>query len=447
MARDPSFFVALWRPPTAVPARHSLSIERVAAGLSACQRKSLVAVRLVADRSGLLVYMVGGPVRDALLGAPVLDLDFSVVGDAVGFARELSVCLEGRVTAHARFGTATVSTGRGDNEQETGRIDLVTARRESYPLPGQLPEVAPGSIDDDLARRDFTINAMALPVSGPEGGLVDLHGGMDDLRAGVVRTLHPGSLIDDPTRMLRAVRYEQRFGFRLAEETLAQMAVAIAAAGMNDVSGDRWRHELERIFEEDNPVAPLRRAAEFGLLRGLHPAFGKLGVDAPEWERLDGIRRAKRRLGRDECLAALFSPLCLEEGMGVIDRLRLSGRQAAFARDTIAVRELEPEIRAAAGRPSQLVRLLSELDQRSIAAWAEVTDDPDVAGALRLYIRELRGVRPDLSGAALLEMGVAQGPMVGEVLDRLLDARLDGEVSSEGEERAMAMELLAKYTE
>ena len=402
-------------------------------------------MRLVAEQSRLQVYLVGGPVRDALLGVPVLDLDFSVVGDAVGFARELSVRLEGRVTAHARFGTATVSTGPRENGQGASRIDLVTARREGYPKPGQLPEVMPGSIADDLARRDFSINAMALPVSGAESGLVDLHGGLDDLRAGVVRTLHIGSFIDDPTRMLRAVRYEQRFGFQLAEETLAQISEVIAAEDMDAVSGDRWRHELERIFEEGNPVAALRRAAELGVLRGLHPALGKLGVGAPEWGWLDALLRDTGRLGREECLAALFSHLRLEEAVSVIDRLRLSGRQAAIARDTIAVREREPVIRRAAEKPSQLVRLLSDLDQSSIAAWAEFTGDPDVADTLHLYMRELRGIRSELSGEALLEMGAVKGPVVGEILDRLLDARLDGVLATEDEEKAMALELLANY--
>ena len=166
------------------------------------------------------IYLVGGPVRDALLGSPVVDLDFSVVGDGVAIANRLARKTEGKITVHPQFGTATVVTDRC-------RVDLVTARREEYPEPGSLPRVTAGSIEDDLARRDFTINAMALRV-WPEGeGILDPMCGLDDLESGTVRVLHSQSFVDDPTRMFRAVRYEQRFGFRIDDGTLQLIASAI----------------------------------------------------------------------------------------------------------------------------------------------------------------------------------------------------------------------------
>ena len=403
--------------------------------------------------------------RDALVGVQVLDLDFSVVGDAIGLARGLADRLGGQMTAHSRFGTATVTigpgavgpgaVGAGGGDVIGERIDLVTARREGYPCPGQLPEVEPGSIGDDLARRDFSINAMALPVLPTEGAVIDPHGGLNDLAAGVIRALHRGSFVDDPTRMMRAVRYEQRFGFCIEEETLERMSEAVTAGRMSAVSGDRWRHELERIFEEGNSVAPLGRAAELGLLRGLYsplsklawskPALSKLGDGAPELRRLDDLRRRRGRVGEKECMAVLFSRLSQEEGEGLITRLRLSGTRAAYGRDTIAVRNLEARICAAAEKPSMLVRMLSGLDDGAITSWAELTGDQRVAETLRRYIEELRATKTELSGADLLEMGFVEGPMVGEVLERLLDARLDGLVDGEEEERALARELLARH--
>ena len=383
-------------------------------------------MRELGRETGKPVYLVGGPVRDALLGAGALDLDFAVEGDATGLARLLAERLGWSVIAHARFGTATVST-------EDIRIDLVTARRESYRRPGALPEVTPGSIGDDLSRRDFSINAMALPLSPPDAGVLDPLGGLNDLKMGVVRTLHPLSFVDDPTRMMRAVRYEQRFGFTMERETRDAVSSAVSAGYMDAVSGDRWRHELERMLDEASPVAPLLRAVELGLLAGLHPA---LADDS-------GLRRATKSAEPDECLVALFNPLSLLDTEDVIQRLRLSGRRAALARDTIGLKESEPQIRAAAGRPSELARILEGREPAAISAWAELTSDEVVANALRLYFAELQFVKPKLSGATLLDMGATEGPLVGEILARLRDARLDGAVNSENEEIALARALLA----
>ena len=376
---------------------------------------------------------MGGPVRDALLGAPVLDLDFSVVGDAIDLARRAARVLNGRITSHSRFGTATVVVGES-------RIDLVTARRETYAHPGQLPRVTPGSIADDLARRDFTINAMALPLGQDGCGVLAPHGGLDDLEACVIRSLHRRSFVDDPTRLLRAVRYEQRFGFRIEQDTLADMAACAAAGHMDAVSGDRWRHELERILDEDDPGSALLRAGELGLLAGIHPSLWGRGAQlcAPT------VEASYEQPQADDWLAALFSPLTATEGEGVIQRLRLSGRRAALARDTIVLRDSEPDILAAAGRPSRLTVMLSALEPSAVSAWAKLTGDPAVSHALRRYIEELRFVRPRLSGNDLLAMGVPQGPEVGEILAKLRDARLDGLTDGRKSEKALVREWLSR---
>ena len=410
-------------------AHKSLPVSSLVDGLDDRRQWALEAVRSVAGESGQPVYLVGGPVRDALLGAPVMDLDFSVEGDAVEFARRLAQSADGAMTVYRRFGTATVVARQV-------RIDLVTARSETYARPGQLPDVKPGSIADDLERRDFTINAMALPVSGETGGLLDPHGGMGDLESKRIRALHDRSFIDDPTRLFRAVRYEQRFGFHIEEGTLSCMKDAVAGGCMDTVSGDRWRHELERILEERHPGRPLRRAAALGLLAGLHPALVKN----------DGLARLSARppgdTHSDDWLAALFAPLSVHEADSVIERLRMAGRAAALARDTIVVRDMEPEIRREGCSPSNLVRMLSPLDAGAVAAWAKLTDNRAVASRLRRFLDELRFVKPALSGDELLAMDVPQGPLMGDILSGLRDARLEGRVNSEDEERALAKALL-----
>ena len=429
---------ASWRPLTAAFTQSSLNADALSACLEEGQRRAFEAVRQLALEAGIAVYLVGGPVRDALLGAKVLDLDFAVEGDAPDFARRLSEGLDGRVTTHERFGTATVSA-------REIRTDLVTARRESYPSPGQLPLVTPGSINDDLTRRDFSVNAMALPLSLNGGSLLDPLGGFGDLKAGVIRTLHRRSFVDDPTRMTRAVRYEQRFGFSIHKNTVEEISEAVSAGHMNAVSGDRWRHELNRILEEDNPLPPLLRATELGLMTGLHPAFAKLStVEDSGLCRMVSAEEPGNSVRPGTCFSALFSSLSGTDAEGVIQRLRLPERQAALARDTIELRESEAQIRTASGRPSELARALAGVDPAAVSAWAELSSDKVVANALRHYVSDLRFVKPELSGTELLQMGAVEGPEVGRVLGRLRDARLDGTVVSKEEEVSLARDLLAR---
>ena len=410
--------------------RRKLTLSSFTAGLDDGRRSALECLRQLAVASNLRVYLVGGPVRDAMLGASVLDLDFAVEGDAIALAHQLAGKLDGRLVIHQRFRTATVEGTRA-------RIDLVTARRESYRSPGALPDVLAGSIADDLARRDFTINAMALPLSQDDAEVMDQFTGMADLEKGVIRSLHVGSFVDDPTRMFRAIRYEQRLGFHIEDRTLSDIASARVEGHMDAVSGDRWRHELERILDEDSPGPALLRAAELDLLSGLAPAFAKQ----------EGLKKLAslpaRSVEASDWVAALFSPMEDTEAEAALHALRLTGVQAAVARDTIVVRKLEPTI-AGAQKDSELVNVVSGLNSLALSAWTKLTDDPVVEVALRRYLEELRWVEPVLDGDALLGLGVQQGPKVGKILARLRMAKLDGVVNGEQEERALALSLLGE---
>ena len=231
-------------------------------------------IRRVAEEAtggGLPLYMVGGSVRDLVLGRPINDFDIIVEGDAIALARSLSRKHGGGVTAHTKFGTAKWFLP-GDLKNDHDTLDLISARSETYRHPAALPTVQFGTIEDDLRRRDFTINAMAIRLDGVHFGELrdDLHG-MDDLQKNVIRVLHSRSFIDDPTRMYRAVRYEVRYGFSIAEETLA--LIPEARTLVEKLSPQRIRHELDLILDESQAVSMLKRLDELDLLTCIHPGL------------------------------------------------------------------------------------------------------------------------------------------------------------------------------
>jgi len=391
----------------------------------------LQSLRRRATNQGLPVYLVGGPVRDALLGTSVKDLDCVLLGDAPALAQDLATELGGTVTVHPRFGTATVAV-------EGDRVDVVTARKEVYPFPGSLPEVAASSLEDDLARRDFTINAMALPLSGDSPAVIDPHGGIHDLASRSVRTLHPGSFADDPTRMLRAVRYEQRLGFRIKDSTVSELKEALAQGHVASVTGDRWRQELQKIFDEDQAAAMLLRAIELEVLAALHPALS----DGQALDRLDAQHGSESQtLGTMDYLAALAASLTPVDGDAVNRRLNLPAAWARVVRDTIALRELAPALSGPTVKPSAVCRALDGLDPDAIAASAGFTPNQRFSQRLRQYLEEWRLIAPILTGDDLLEMGVPPGAKIGQVLQELNSAKQDGLVGGEEEERAMVNQI------
>lgn len=391
-------------------------------------------LRRRATSDGLPIFLVGGPVRDALLGAPVKDLDFVLLGDAPALAEDLARELGGRAAVHPRFGTATVET-------EGDRVDVVTARKEVYPFPGFLPEVSASGLEDDLARRDFSINAMALPLCGDSPEIIDPHGGIRDLHGECVRTLHPGSFSDDPTRMLRAVRYEQRLDFQISDTTLSELKEALGAGHVAAVTGDRWRQELQKIFDEDRAIEMLLQAMELGVLAAIHPALS----DSQGLARLViGPSLTPPSLGPMDYLSALAASLTSADGDAVNRRLNLPAAWARVVRDTIALGGLAEALSGPSVRPSVVCRELDGLDLDAIAAVARLSPDGQYSGRLRKYLTEWRLIAPMLTGDDLLAMGVPPGPRVGQVLRELASAKQDGLVSNEEEERTLVNQIISR---
>ena len=397
----------------------------------------LEAVAHRASRMSMPLYLVGGSVRDLLLGVPVKDMDLVVEGDATSLAVEVSRDLGGDVPTTHRFGTATVRP----NGQ---RLDLATARRETYLRPGALPTVSPSSIDEDLGRRDFSVNAMAIAFSGRHQGLLlDSHGGEEDLKHGLIRVLHAGSFGDDPTRILRAIRYEQRLGFRLEERTLGLLGEAVEGSALDTVSGDRIRRELELMFHEEAPRLPLSRCGDLGILRAIHPSLkdgdGKDG---------DGVRALTEVLPGSHLayLAALSLPLTPQESESFIGRLRMPGRWSTVVRDTVAVRSLcdlgtSPNVGEPGLPHSRLRDLLDGFSPVAVQVNTLLSQSAEVRSALEVYLTKLRRMKPRLDGKDLIGLGIAEGPRVGAVLKELRDAVIDGRVVTRGDEVELAKEL------
>ena len=393
------------------------------------------ALKELSNSGGIPIYLVGGPVRDRLMGWQIRDLDFVVEGDAPLLARVLAQRVHGRAVIHSRFRTARV-------ELDGSGIDLVTARKEVYPTPGALPVTEPSSLLDDLSRRDFTINAMALPLDGDVEGLVDPLGGRDDLRCGIVRALHANSFRDDPTRLFRAVRYEQRFDFTLSDETLEQFLSEVDSRGCDNVSGDRLRHEVDLMFGEQHPEKALDRATELGLLSSIVPGLGQ-GEWVARWAESKERYEAEPEAYWRQWLAVLAYPLSQADGEALVRRLNMPRRWAEVVRSSIELRSMETSL-ADAGLPlSALVRLLERHDAKTIRIVSSICDSPDMARNLNRYLESEDNLKPALKGGDLLELGVPSGPLVGKTLADLRDLRLDRRISSEEEERRWVKGLVA----
>ncbi len=361
-------------------------------------------------------YLVGGPVRDALLGRPSLDIDVTVEGDVSALAAALAEAFGGRVVLHERFGTAVV-------ELAEGHIDLTSARREIYPQPGALPEVAPASIEEDLRRRDFTYNAMALRLDPELGALYDPWNGFADLRAGVTRGLHPKTFQEDPTRILRAARYSARLGCRLEENTKQWLLTAIQDGAFRTVTGQRIWGELARLLEETTFAEALWKLEEWGALsalgftsaphlclRRLYVAQRLLGFTAKEraWATLGILAGTKT-----PCFAAYFG-LARAEAEGA-----LSAAEAVAGK--IKGETLPTAIFARDVKNSTLYAIFSSLPGAAlITLWAYFS-------ALRPAVERFCQLEPalDINGDDLQAAGFAPSPGFKIALEAARRAKLD----------------------
>ena len=387
---------------------------------------------LAADRASPL-YIVGGRVRDLLLDRPATDLDLVVEGDALELVRSLAIDQGGEAVVHPRFGTATYRNG-------SLRLDLATARTETYSRPGVLPDVRPGPIEEDLARRDFTVNAMALRLSPPDAGtLLDRFGSRQDVEDGLIRVLHDGSFVDDPTRTMRAIRYEQRLGFQIEPSTLTLLSRDLHL--LPSVGVDRLRRELDLFLLEPAPELPLLRAESLGVLRTIDPA---LQPGARLSEIFQSARRQLEQVEPAIYLTLLLYSVETVEAMQFLDRYRFPKESIGLVKGTLALRNSEARISVEGLRDSQVHALFKGFDRDSVSAFGIATEHDIARARAADYLSRLAEVGPELTGKDLLNLGVPRGPDIGRVLNRLLEVRLDGLTASREDETALVREWLTE---
>ncbi len=425
--------------------------------------------------AGYVIYFVGGIVRDLLLGQDIFDIDLVVEGDAVALGKAMAERYGGDVRTHSRFGTAkwllpdgiwrTVAAQGANGADEdlataTGTsttsadnlpafIDLVTARTEFYDHPTALPSVARSSIKQDLHRRDFTINTLAIRLDPQRWGeLLDFYGGRADLEDGVIRVLHSLSFVDDPTRILRAARFEVRLGFQIDQRSEALIAEALPL--LDRVTGERIRHELDLIFQEAEPEIMLDRLEAFGALERIQP-----GLTSDAW-----LRERFRRLRTDFAdkleswemdpntdlsffYWALFTYRLDDKDFERLrNRLKLPTRLVEIYGTRTDLQETLDRL-PERDRPSAIAAQLDPYSLDDLALGWLVTDNPEARYRLQQYVEEWREVTPALDGEDLKEMGFKPGPLFREILNTLREARLDGAAQTREEEITLVEEQFA----
>jgi tRNA nucleotidyltransferase (CCA-adding enzyme) len=404
-----------------------------------------------AAQSRLPLYIIGGSVRDLILGAAFKDLDLTVEGNAIALARSLAKQYGGKVTAHSKFGTAKWFLPKDLQTESSDTLDFISARSEIYKHPAALPTVKMGSMDDDIRRRDFTINTLAIRLDGAHfGHLRDDLNGMDDLKNGIVRALHKGSFIDDPTRMYRAVRYAERYGFKIADEMLALIP---AARGLiMKLSAQRVRHELDLLLEEWKAASMLARLAELELLEPIHP---DLKFDPSMRERLENlhtyrglqhlspwnITRGEQINNSDLGWLLWLMSLSEEQVSALNERLHFTSNLLA---SLFAVAMMFRNLSSFAGlKPSECVERLESFPVNAVEAVGYVAKDPRVKERFDEYISKWRYIKPHTTGDHLKSLGIEPGPRYAVILRRLRNAWLDGEVKTEEDEKRLLNALIS----
>ena len=381
----------------------------------------------VAATAGLGLYLVGGTVRDVLLGVPTKDVDLSLVGDAVTFGAALVETTGGKVTASSQFGTVSLRIG-------DLLLDVVTARRERYARPGALPQITPSGIDDDLLRRDFSVNAIAFGLSGVDRYRIrDPAGGIADLGRGVLRALHAASFQDDPTRMLRAARYCARLGFSLDSETAAW--IARDTEFLTEISRSRRGQEFRRILAEAEPEHALVLADAWGLLTVMYREWSRPGALGELFAAARSAEGAMLRLS-EVYLCLLLSPLNARQRTAFALELQFAPRFRRALNDFNLIEASMAQAGWVVAHPSTVVETLAGKAPAAVTAWKLLAGEP-TRSLLRDYEERWQFVRPLLGTAELLGVAGLRDRARGQCLTMLRAARLDGRVVTRDDELAL----------
>lgn len=403
----------------------------------------------LASSNNMSAYLVGGFVRDLILGVQNLDLDIVVEGDGIKFAEILSQQLKVKIIRHRRFGTATLMP------KKHLKVDITTARREYYPQPAQLPEVTSGTLRDDLLRRDFTINAMAISINQRDfGRFVDFFSGKEDLRHKKIRILHSLSFIDDPTRILRAIRFEQRYNFQIEPKTLKLLREAVRLKMLEQVHPQRLRDELILILKEGHPLKPLRRIKELTGFNFINPG---LSLSQNTLALLRSISRQinwfkKNYPKRRQLDTWLIYFIGLIQSLD-IKKIKLICKRFAFHKGeekrTLVYKKLKPkfiaELSQSKIKPSRVFSLLEPLSYEVIILIKAKFKNENMKRHIEDFFKIYNGMRIYISGEDLRSLGLTPGPYYQKIFHHVLNARLNGLVKTKEEELELIKEITTKH--
>ena len=378
------------------------------------------------------IYLVGGVVRDILLNRDIVDIDLVVESNAIEFVRALGL-KDTKIVEYKRFGTVKL-------KRIGSEIDIATARSEYYPSPGSLPEVKFGSLKEDLFRRDFTINAMAISLNPDNyGDFYDPFHGFDDLNKRLIRVLHDKSFIDDATRMWRAIRYEQRLGFSLETGTLNILKSSLDYLGC--ISGDRIRHEMELVLREDLPEKIFQRAGQLGILCKLNP-----GLMADEWLSLKfgELRNCDCRVDNliPSYLCLLFYRLKFNDLTALLDYLHFSKVIREAIVQTHILKGKLGYLEQEGLQPGEIYLFLKGYPQVTVISNMIAVDSEQIKERIRAYLSSYKNIKISLNGDDLTRFGVKNKVEIKRILENILKERLNGNIKSKEDEVLYVHKLL-----
>ena len=378
----------------------------------------------LSNQGGLPLYLVGGPLRDLLLKRPIVDIDLVTEGNSHDIAEAIANKIACKMVSYPRFKTVTL-------HKDSSRLDLASSRREHYEAPGSLPKVFASNISEDLMRRDFTINSMALGISKiNRGTLLDPTNGLEDLYKKRIRVLHSNSFIDDSTRILRAIRYEQRLSFTIEPRTLDWMLKAQSTGIFSTVTPDRLRKEIGIIVREKQPSKVFKRAAELKTLEAIFQPLSKF-----KWLEYTPLDKQLEPL---VWVGILAYGLTFNEANEWILRLNMPNKWSKVVIDTVKLKDDITVLSKDSLSIVQLCELFNKSHDSSLKAVSFLNNYSPVQSNISQYLEYYRHVKPLLNGKDLIKLGIPEGPLVGKLLDKIKLARLKGQISTRPQEKKIA---------
>jgi tRNA nucleotidyltransferase (CCA-adding enzyme) len=410
-------------------------------------RKALNVVSQQAQLLGINIYLVGGIVRDLILGREHFDLDIVVEGDAISLCRRVAEYLNVYFNKHHAFGTATVYF-------ENFKMDFATARSEYYSSWGNLPKVKPASLREDLFRRDFTINAMAISLNRNDyGKLIDFYNGLFDLKQGLIRVLHRNSFLDDPTRVLRAVRFEQRFYFKIEKHTFSLMKDALRRGALQRVHPHRWRDELILILGEIKPYRYIKRMENLSIFSFIEPT---IKLHKKDFRLLLRIERAVALYKKEfknyrelERWILYLSAILIK--LPKKDILRFLDKFAFKKRDRVRIISIKESlskmnILSKKLKPHRIYRIINHLSFESIVFFYAYYPHKVLRKNIKYFLNNLVGIRLKIKGDALRTLGIVPRKLYSKILERVLYAKIDRNFMSAQEELREVKHILKKLS-